>query len=99
MDDQTKIDNIQQAYLVWETLHRNKNNAVVTEVRKARRSHHFDPWSNGCGYASSQENQIKNKLLIASAEIDELNKNSLKAMLGLCSEEERSAFTQRNKIQ
>lgn len=99
LDDQTKIDAIQQQYLVWETLHRNQNNAVVAEVRKARRLHHFDPWSNGCSYVSSQENQIKNKLLIASAEIDELNKNSLKAMLGLCSEEERSAFTQRNEIQ
>ena len=99
LDDQTKIDTIQQQYLVWETLHRNQNNAVVAEVRKARHLHHFDPWSNGCSYVSSQENQIKNKLLIASAEIDELNKNSLKAMLGLCSQEERSAFTQRNEIQ
>ena len=100
LNDKIKIDTIQQQYLIWETLHRNKNNAVLTEVRKARRTHYFDPWSNGCGYVSSKENQIKNKLLIASAEIDELNKNSLKAMLSLCSEDERSVFlTQNNEKQ
>ena len=99
LDDQMKIDTIQQQYLVWKTLHRNKNNAVLAEVRNARRSHHFDPWSNGCGFVSSQENQIKNKLLIASAEINELNKSSLKAMLGLCSEEEYAAFIERNEHQ
>ncbi|MEE2819655.1 MAG: hypothetical protein VX615_03485 [Planctomycetota bacterium] len=100
LSEEAILDAIHQQYLVWETLHRNKNNAVVSEVRKARRTHHFDPWSNGCGYISSQENQIKNKLLIASAEIDELNKNSIQAMLGLCSEEERSEFlTQHNEKQ
>ncbi len=100
LSDQTKVDAIQQQYLLWETLHRNKNNAVVSDVRKARRTMHFDPWSNGCGFVSSQENQVKNKLLIASAEIDELNRNSLNAMLKMCNEEERDAYlTQRNESQ
>ena len=99
LSNKETADAIHQHYLVWETLHRAKNNTVVSEVRKARRTQLFDPWSNGCGFVSSQENQIKNKLLIASAEIHELNKSSLKAMLGLCSEEELAAFTERNETQ
>ena len=94
-DEKTR-SNCQNQFKVWLALHNQQQKEAISLVRKARIELGFDPWSRGCGHlTSSGAALLKNRLFQRSAEIVELNRSTVNAMLQLLTPEQKILFGER----
>ena len=82
VDDESVISTAQNQLAIWQTVHSQQNNDLISLIRKARATFGFDPWSQGCGRrVEKNATKIKNELLQKSAEIQEVNNSTIAAIL------------------
>jgi hypothetical protein len=94
--DTKTLTNCRNQITIWIALHNQHQKEAIELVRRARTELGFDPWSRGCGHpSSSAATLLKNKLLQRSAEIVELNRSTVNAMLQLLTPEQKILFNER----
>ena len=96
VDDKNTISDTRNQFTVWVAIHNQQQKEAIALVRKARIELGFDPWSRGCGHpTSSGATLLKNRLFQRSAEIVELNRSTVNAMLQLLTPEQKILFGER----
>jgi hypothetical protein len=96
VEDKNTIIDARTQLTVWIAINNQQQKEVITLVRRARTELDFDPWSRGCGHpSSSTATLLKNKLLQRSAEIVELNRSTLSAILQLLTPEQHILYNER----
>ena len=96
VEDKNTITDARNQFTVWVAIHNQQQIEVIALVRRARTELGFDPWSRGCGHpSSSTATLLKNKLLQRSAEIVELNRSTLSAILQLLTPEQHILYKER----
>jgi hypothetical protein len=96
VEDKNTIIDARTQLTVWIAINNQQHKEVIALVRRARTELGFDPWSRGCGDpSSSTATLLKNKLLQRSAEIVELNRSTLSAILQLLTPEQHILYNER----
>jgi len=96
VEDKNTITDARNQLTVWIAIHNQQQKEVIALVRRSRTELGFDPWSRGCGHpSSSAATLLKNKLLQRSAEIVELNRSTVSAILQLLTPEQKILYSER----
>ena len=96
VDDKNTISDTRNQFTVWVAIHNQQQKEVIALVRRARTELGFDPWSRGCDHpSSSAATLLKNRLLQRSAEIVELNRSTVSAILQRLTPEQKILYSER----
>ena len=91
-DDATVINSARHLFFSWLDFQDEKQEIIKSIVRTARLQYGIDPWSNGCGTPTQQEEKVKNQMLKTTAEMQEHTTETMKLMLDLLTEEQAESF-------
>lgn len=96
VDDVNTITSARNQFTVWLAIQNQQQKEVIALVQRARTELGFDPWSRGCAHpSSSAATLLKNRLLQRSAEIVELNRSTVSAILQLLTPKQKIIYDER----